>query len=316
MQNFYPPLEPYITHRLQVDELHELYVEESGTPDGIPIVFLHGGPGAGCGEIHRRFFNPDVYRIILFDQRGCGRSTPHAELENNTTWDLVADMELIRRQLEINKWVLFGGSWGSTLALAYAETHPDVVHALVLRGIFLARKQDIQWFYQYGTSQIFPDYWQDYIQPIAENERDDMVTAYYKRLTSDDDNIRDSAARAWSIWEGLTASLTPDEQIMEHFGNPHAARAIARIECHYFINDSFLQVDQLLKNAHRLKNIPGYIVQGRYDMICPVDQAWALHKVWPQAELNIMPQSGHAVMETEIANRLIEITDQIAEQLK
>ena len=316
MKNYYPKIEPYATHRLKVDDLHELYIEESGQGDGIPILFLHGGPGAGCSEIHRRFFDPRRYRIILFDQRGCGRSTPHAELKNNTTWDLVADMELIREQLGIDQWILFGGSWGSTLALAYAESHPERVKALVLRGVFLARRQDVQWFYQQGTSMVYPDYWQDYIRPVPEDERDDMISAYYKLLTSDDEAVRQQAARAWSIWEGLTATLLPDEQVLSHFGDPWAALAIARIECHYFVNDSFLQPEQLLNNVHKLKQIPGYIVQGRYDMICPVEQAWALHQAWPESELHIMPGSGHAVMETEITNKLTEITDLLAGRFK
>ena len=314
MKNLYPEITPFTSHRLKVDEIHELYIEESGHQEGIPVVFLHGGPGAGCAESHRRFFNPEAYRIILFDQRGCGRSTPFAELRNNTTWDLVDDMERIRQYLGIENWLIFGGSWGSTLALAYAETHPERVRALVLRGIFLARKQDVQWFYQWGTSQIYPDYWQDYLAPIAEDQRSDMVAAYYRQLTSKDESVRQTAAKAWSLWEGLTASLVRDEEVMSHFGDPHAALAIARIECHYFVNDSFLQPDQLLADAHRLKNIPGYIVHGRYDMICPVAQAWELHEAWPDAEMHIMPESGHAVTEEQITNQLVKIMDKLVEQ--
>ena len=312
----YPEIEPYDQFYLDVGKPHTLYVEECGNADGVPVVFLHGGPGAGCEPHHRCYFNPDIYRIILFDQRGCGRSRPHAELTANTTWDLVADMEQIRQQLGIEQWVLFGGSWGSTLALAYAEQHPQRVSGLVLRGIFLARQQDIDWFYQQGTSRLFPDYWQAYLGPIPEDERDDMVHAYYRQLTSDNKAVRERAARAWSVWEGMTATLLPNEKVVDHFADPHAAMSIARIECHYFVNQSFLEPDQLVRNAHRLKNIPGYIIHGRYDVICPVEQAWALHEAWPEARLTIVPDAGHSVVEPGITQALLQATEELGELLK
>ncbi|MDH5570162.1 MAG: prolyl aminopeptidase [Gammaproteobacteria bacterium] len=314
MSVFYPEIEPYLSHRLRVDEIHELYLEESGNPQGLPVLFLHGGPGAGCESYHRRFFNPEHYRIILFDQRGCGRSTPHACLEQNTSWHLVADMERIRQFLGIDQWLLFGGSWGSTLALAYAESHPQQVSGLILRGVFLARHADIQWFYQQGTSRMFPDYWQDFIAPVAEADRGDMVRAYYRLLTSDDETVRLRAARAWSTWEGLTATLVPNPQVVAHFSDPESALSIARIECHYFINNSFFDENQLINNVDKIRHIPAYIVQGRYDVICPMEQAWALHQAWPEAAFHVMPASGHSVKEDEITRALIKITDQIGEQ--
>ena len=315
MKKRYPAIEPYASCQLEVGGDHNIYVEECGNAEGVPIVFLHGGPGAGCEAYHRRFFDPEKYRIILFDQRGCGLSRPHAELKHNTTWDLVSDMELIRQHLKIEKWVLFGGSWGSTLALAYAETHADRVAGLVLRGVFLARQQDVSWFYQQGASRIFPDYWQDFIQPVAEFDRADMVQAYYDLLTSNDEAIRIHAARAWSIWEGRTASLVPNPHVLNHFGDPHSALSIARIECHYFVNNSFLRPDQLLKDAHKIKHIPTYIVHGQYDMICPVEQAWALHQALPESRLDIIPEAGHSVMEPGITHALLEITDELLKKL-
>ena len=315
MRDFYPAIDAHSSFRLAVDNLHELYVEECGNPRGIPIVFLHGGPGSGCEAWQRRFFNPDVYRIILFDQRGCGRSTPHAELTANTTWDLVADMEQIRQYCGIEKWALFGGSWGSTLALAYAEKYPQQVLGLVLRGIFLTRQQDIDWFYQRGADQLYPDYWQDYLQPIPESERHNMVAAYYRQLTSKDMNTRLAAAKAWSIWEGRTATLLPNNSVLEHFSDAQAALSIARIECHYFINNSFFTPNQLLEDAHRLHDIPGYIIHGRYDTICPLEQAWVLHQAWPQAALNIVAGCGHSAMEKGIRSALVAATDELAERL-
>ena len=315
MKKLYPELEPFKHFYLEVDELHAIYVEECGNPRGVPVVFLHGGPGAGCEPHHRCYFNPDVYRIILFDQRGCGRSRPHAELTRNTTWDLVNDMELIRKELGVDKWVVFGGSWGSTLALAYAESHPQRVSGLILRGIFLARQQDIDWFYQQGTSRLFPDYWQDYIAPVPESERNHMVTAYYRLLTSEDPAIREDAARAWSVWEGRTATLKPDERVISHFGDLHTALSIARIECHYFVNQSFLEPNQLVRDACRLKGIPGYIVHGRYDAICPVDQAFELHEAWPDARMTIVPDAGHAVVEPGITRALLKACDELGELL-
>ena len=315
MQHLYPEIQPYNQFQMQVDELHNLYIEECGNPNGIPVVFLHGGPGSGCEPHHRRYFNAQLYRIILFDQRGCGRSTPHAELEANTTWDLVSDMEQIRQQLDIDKWVLFGGSWGTTLALAYAETHAKRVSGMVLRGVFLARQQDVDWFYQCGTSRLFPDYWEDFIAPIPEDQRENMVNAYYQQLTSPDRQLREAAAIAWSGWEGRTATLLPNPGVEQHFSHLPSALSIARIECHYFVNRSFLQSNQLLENAGCLKGIPGYIVHGRYDAICPVEQAWELHRVWPEAKLQIIADAGHAVVETGIARALLAATDELGELL-
>ena len=311
----YPELHPYFQQFLQVDETHRLYIEESGNPEGIPAIFLHGGPGANSESYHRRYFDPEKYRIILFDQRGCGQSTPHASLKDNTSHDLVQDIERIRAVLEIKQWVVFGGSWGSTLALLYAEKYPAHVLGLVLRGIFLCRDQDVKWFYQHGTSVLFPDYWQDYLAPIPESERGDMVSAYYQRLTGDDELAKMRAAEAWSTWEGRTACLLNNEELVDYFSDPHVALSVARIEAHFFVNQSFLKPDQIIKNAHQLKNIPGYIVHGRYDVICPVQQAWDLHNAWPESELNIIADAGHAVSEPGITRRLVEITDELAGKL-
>lgn len=311
----YPPIEPYATHRVAVDDVHRLYLEECGNPEGIPAVFLHGGPGAGCEPGHRCFFDPARYRIILFDQRGSGRSTPHAELAENTTWHLVADMEQIRRQLGIDRWLVFGGSWGSTLALAYAQTHPERVSALVVRGIFLCRDQEIHWFYQEGASWAFPDLWQDFLAPIPESERGDLLHAYHRRLTGNDEIARMAAAKAWSLWEGRTITLLPNPDVQALFAEPHLALSLARIECHYFVNHAFLEPEQLLRDAHRLAGIPGVIVQGRYDLICPVRSAWELHKAWPEAELKIIPDAGHAAFEPGIRAALVEATDRFAREL-
>jgi proline iminopeptidase len=311
----FPAIEPYAVHRLAVTGGHEVYIEECGSPDGIPALFLHGGPGAGCGPSHRRFFDPARYRIVLFDQRGSGRSTPHAGLEHNTTWDLVADIEQLRELLGIARWLVFGGSWGSTLALAYAETHPERVSALVLRGIFLCRPQEIDWFYQAGASWIFPDHWQDYLAPIPPAERDDLLHAYHRRLTGDDEAIRLAAAKAWSIWEGRCATLLPDEGLRTAFGDARMALSLARIECHYFVNQSFLQPNQLIRDAGRLAEIPGVIIHGRYDLICPLRSAWELHQAWPQAELQVIADAGHAAFEPGIARALIDATDSFAELL-
>lgn len=311
----YPEIHPYQQQFLQVDELHRLYIEESGNPAGIPVLFLHGGPGANCEPYHRRYFNPEKYRIILFDQRGCGQSTPHASLQNNTSKDLVEDIERIRSLLGIKQWVVFGGSWGSTLGLLYAESFPTHVMGLVLRGIFLCRDQDVQWFYQHGASALFPDYWQDFIAPIPEEERHDMVSAYYRRLTGEDELAKMRAAEAWSAWEGRTATLQTNYAVVDYFSDPYVALSVARIEAHYFINKSFLRPNQLLDDAVKLKNIPGYIVHGRYDVICPVQQAWELHQAWPEAELHIIADAGHAVSEPGITQQLVEITDALAEKL-
>lgn len=302
----FPAILPEYSFQLKVSDVHELYVEECGNPDGIPIVFLHGGPGASCEPVHRRYFDPEQYRIILFDQRGCGKSRPHASLQDNTTQDLIDDMEKIREHLKIDKWVLFGGSWGSTLALAYAQTHADRVLGLILRGVFLCRKQDIDWFYQQGTSRLFPDAWKEFIHPIPEAEQDNLIAAYYQRLTSANELQRMAAAKAWSIWEGSTATLRPNHTVLDYFADPHIALSIARIECHYFINNCFLEDNQLLDNMHKIAHLPGFIVHGRYDVICPIDQAYALNGCWPESQLKIIPDAGHAVSEDGISQTLIE----------
>lgn len=306
----YPNIEPYRTGFLKVSSLHEIYFEESGNPRGKPVVFLHGGPGAGTDAKQRRFFNPEKYRIILFDQRGSGRSRPRAELKENSTWELVQDIEKMRTHLGIERWQVFGGSWGSTLALAYAETHPDKVTELVLRGIFLLRKKEIDWFYQYGAGLIFPDQWEKYLRPIPESERGDLVQAYYKRLTSNSSEVRVEAAKAWSLWEGATSKVIPESGFVDNFGKDEFALAFARIECHYFVNRGFFETDDwLLANAKKISSIPTAIVQGRYDVVCPMDSAWALHKVLPQSDLLIVPDAGHSAFEYGISRTLVSITD-------
>lgn len=304
----YPEIKPYTSHELAVESPHRLYIEECGKPDGVPVLFVHGGPGAGCESYHRRFFDPEKYRIILFDQRGAGKSTPHAELKNNNTQALVADMEAIRELLGIESWVLFGGSWGSTLSLVYAQTHPDRVLGMILRGIFLCRQMEIDWFYQYGASRIYPDFWQEFIHPIPQKERGDLISAYYKRLTGKDEIARMACAKAWSIWEGRTATMQPRKSVVEHFGDPHTALSLARIEAHYFMNQSFLKSDQILHDADRLKDIPGTIIQGRYDMICPMESAWELSQAWPMAELDIINNAGHSATEAGIIEALVTAT--------
>lgn len=309
----YTEIQPHRTGTLKVSSIHELYWEESGNPKGKPVVFVHGGPGGGTEAKMRRFFNPQKYRIILFDQRGCGKSTPYASLEENTTWDLVEDMEKLRKHLNVSQWQVFGGSWGSTLAIAYAETHPTAVTELVLRGIFLLRKKEIDWFYQGGCDMIFPDAWEEYKNAIPPEERGDYVKAYYKRLTSSDKATQLAAARAWSVWEGSTSKLNPDLSFIEHYGSDEFALPFARIECHYFINNGFLNPDdQLLKNAGKLKHIPGVIVQGRYDVVCPMDSAWALHRAWPEAEFILVPDAGHSAFEFGISKALVSATDAFA----
>lgn len=315
MTNLFDPLKPFVTHHLQVDDTHALYVEECGNPGGLPVVFLHGGPGAGCAPYHRQFFDPEVYRIVLFDQRGCGKSTPHASLKNNTTWDLVADLEQIRQFLKIEQWVVFGGSWGSTLALLYAETHPQSVSGIIVRGIFLARDKDVQWFYQEGTNRLFPDYWEKFIQPIPESDRGHMIEAYHKQLTGDDEVKKLRAAKAWSIWEGMTATLQADDAVINSFSNSHSALSIARIECHYFMNQCWLTENQILQDIEKIRHIPAFIVHGRYDVICPVEQAWELASVWPEADLSIIADAGHAVVEAGITQALLRATQQMGEKL-
>jgi proline iminopeptidase len=311
LKTLYDPIEPFDTGRLKVSPIHEIYYEQCGNPQGKPAVFLHGGPGGGISADYRRYFDPNVYRVVLFDQRGSGKSTPHASIEENTTWHLVEDIERLREHLNIKHWQVFGGSWGSTLALAYAETHPDRVRELVLRGIFLCRPKEIRWFYQEGASEIFPDVWEEYLKVIPENERADMVSAYHLRLTSDDEAIRLQAARAWSIWEGSTSKLFFDPAMIEKFADPEFALAFARIECHYFMNNAFFSSDNyLIENVGRIRPIPAVIVQGRYDVVCPLTSAWDLHRAWPEAQLNIIPDAGHSISEPGIIDALVRATDQ------
>lgn len=307
---FYPEIEPNQTYRLRVDEVHELYVEESGNPKGKPAIFVHGGPGGGTEPKHRRFWDPAHYRIVLFDQRGCGKSTPHANLERNTTWDLVADMERIRTHLGIDRWQVFGGSWGSTLGLAYAEQHPERVTELILRGIFLLRKREIDWFYQEGASRMFPDAWEEYLAPIPEAERGDLLHAYHRRLTGPDRAEQLRCARAWSVWEACTSSLVTDQDAIRKMGEDAFALAFARIECHYFVNRGFLKSDaQLLEDVAKIRHIPGIIVQGRYDVVCPPESAWALHRAWPESKMIWVPDAGHAASQPGIAQQLVHATN-------
>lgn len=309
----YPPLEPNRTGRLAVEPPHELYFEESGNPRGKPALFLHGGPGGGTDPKQRRFFHPDRYRIVIFDQRGCGRSTPHAALEGNSTWKLVADIEALRVHLGIESWLVFGGSWGSTLALAYAERHPEAVTELVLRGIFMLRPKELDWFYQSGASMIFPDLWEPYRDHIPESERGDMVAAYHRRLTSPDPAVRSAAARIWSGWEGATSKLLPDDAMKKAFEEDVHALAMARIEAHYFVNRGFFEpVDQLLRDVGRIRHIPAVIVQGRYDLVCPMESAWDLHRAWPEADLVITPDCGHSAFDAPNTRALVAATDRFA----
>lgn len=309
----YPELQPSSEHMLQVSELHTIHVEECGNPNGKPVIMIHGGPGGGINPTMRRLHDPEKYRIILFDQRGCGKSTPHAELNENTTWDLVADIEKIREHYNIDKWQVFGGSWGSTLGLAYAQTHPDRVSELILRGIFMLRRFEIEWFYSNGASIIYPDRFEAYQAHIPEDERDDMIAAYYKRLTDPDPAVQLKAAKLWSRWEGSALSLLPDPAREDAFSADHFAIAFARIECHYFQNRGFFETDdQLLRNAHLIRDIPGVIVHGRYDMCTPLLNAWHLKKVWPEADLRIVEDAGHAVSEPGIIHELIHATKRFA----
>jgi len=315
MLTLYPEIRPNAEYHLAVDDIHTLYVEESGNPEGIPVLVVHGGPGAGCQESLRRYFDAERYRIILFDQRGAGRSTPLAELRGNTTQNLVADMERIRTHLGIERWLLFGGSWGSTLSLVYAQTHPERVLGLVLRGIFLCRQEDLDWFYQPGgAARVFPDYWKSFEALIPEAERANFTAAYYKRLTSENELERIQAAKTWSIWEGRCATLHPNQAVVEHFGHPHVAISLARIECHYFMNQAFLEPGQILRDAHRLSGIPGIIVHGRYDMVCPIDNAFALNEAWPGSELQIIRDAGHSASEPAIVDALVRATRQMGER--
>jgi proline iminopeptidase len=310
MPELFPAIEPFKTEMLKASPLHEIYVEQSGNPDGQPVIFLHGGPGAGTSPKHRRFFDPAFYRIILFDQRGCGKSTPSAELEENSTWDLVHDIELIRKHIGLRNWVVFGGSWGSTLALAYAVKNLSRVKGLILRGIFLCRKEEINWFYQEGASKLFPDLWEDYLTAIPAEERADLVQAYHKRLTGNDEGEKLAAARAWAKWEGGTAHLFVDENEQKVFDEDKHTLEFARIENHFFVNKAFFETDNfLLENAEKIRKIPGVIVHGRYDVICPVKNAWDLKQVWPEAQLHIVADAGHSAWEPGIQAKLLEATE-------
>ncbi|MCK6596776.1 MAG: prolyl aminopeptidase [Bdellovibrionaceae bacterium] len=310
MNTFFPPIEAYNSGFLKVSNLHTIYFEECGSPKGKPIIFLHGGPGGGISEEHRRFFDPKEYRIILFDQRGCGKSTPFAELNENTTWDLVADIEKLRNHLAIDKWAVFGGSWGSTLALAYGVTHPERCVGFILRGIFLCRKWEINWFYQEGASLIYPDQWEVYWNQIAANERTDMVSAYYKQLTSTDEKLKLKAAKVWSTWEASTSKLIPDSNFISEYEEAEKALPFARIECHYFINKAFFPTDNyLLEQVHKINHLPCHIVHGRYDIVCPPKNAWELHKLWPTSKLFYISDSGHSAMEKGILHQLIAATE-------
>lgn len=309
MRTLFAEIEPYNTFFLPVSHDHTLYVEEVGNPLGQPVLFLHGGPGGGISANHRRLFDASHYRIILFDQRGSGRSRPHASLHANTTWDLVEDIEVLRQHLNIEQWAVFGGSWGSTLSLAYAQTHPSRVTHLILRGIFLCRPEEIQWFYQEGTSWIFPEFWQEFLAPVPPEKRSEMVKTYYELLTSDNEHTRLQAAKAWSKWEGSTCKLKPDTSVIDHFEEAHHALAMARIECHYFIHNCWLEPNQLLCDAHKIAHIPTWIIHGRYDVVCPAQNAYELHQALPEAHLQIIPDAGHSYDEPGILHALIEATE-------
>jgi proline iminopeptidase len=320
LRTLYPRVKPNRTGYLRVSDVHELYFEESGNPKGLPAVFLHGGPGAGTDPKMRGFFDPKRYRIVLFDQRGCGKSRPPASLEDNTTWHLVEDIEKLRQHLGIDRWLVFGGSWGSTLALAYAQKHPEVVSALVLRGIFLLRRWELEYFYQKsdGTAALFPDLWEEYVKPIPPEERNDMMRAYYKRLTSNDAKVLRAAAKAWSIWEGSTSTLQLDPNYVAKFEEDDYAAAFSRIECHYFVNAGFMRDGQLLEKQEidRIRTIPAVIVQGRYDVVCPMRSAWDLHCAWPEAEFHVVPNAGHSAFEPGNTHQLVSATDRFAKALK
>ena len=309
----FPNIEPFNTFHLPVSDLHTIYVEESGNKNGKPVIFLHGGPGGGVDPKYRRYFNPDKWHIIMFDQRGCGKSTPFAELKENTTWDLVDDIEKIRNHLSIDRWVIYGGSWGSTLSLAYSQTYPDSCKALILRGIFLVRKKEIHWFYQEGASKIFPDNWQSFVAPIPIEKRNNLLEAYYNLLIGEDSSKKIEAAKAWSTWEGSTLRLIQDKDFIGDFSDEKFAEAFARIECHYFMNNAWFDSDNhLIENVDKIRHIPAVIVHGRYDVICPVENAWELHQAWPESELHIIPDAGHSIFEEGIKDKILEYTEKFS----
>jgi len=309
----FPNIEPFNAFYLPVSDLHTIYVEESGNKNGKPVIFLHGGPGGGVDPKYRRYFNPDKWRIIMFDQRGCGKSTPFAELKENTTWDLVDDIEKIRKHLSIDRWVVYGGSWGSTLSLAYSQTYPDSCKALILRGIFLVRKKEIHWFYQEGASKIFPDDWQSFIAPIPIEKRDNLLEAYYNLLIGKDSSKKIEAAKAWSTWEGSTVRLIQDKDFIGDFSDEKFAEAFARIESHYFMNNAWFNSDNhLIENVDKIRHIPAVIIHGRYDVICPVENAWELHQAWPESELHIIPDAGHSIFEEGIKDKILEYTEKFS----
>ncbi|MEM9572010.1 MAG: prolyl aminopeptidase [Pseudomonadota bacterium] len=318
MLKLYPPIEARRSGFLRVDERHEIYWEESGNPNGLPVLGIHGGPGGGSSPEMRRFFDPTVYRIVLIDQRGCGKSTPHSELEGNDTWNLVSDMEAVREQLGIDKWVLFGGSWGSTLALTYAVTHPDRVLGLILRGIFLLTESEVRWFYQEGASRLFPDAYDRYIAPIPEAERDDLLHAFHRRLTGDDRKARRAAAKAWACWEGETITIQGPTSRPKRFEEDDFADAFARIECHYFVNRGFFPKDGWLLEQVRekLQHTPGRIVHGRYDVVTPLSSAWGLNKAWPAAQLDVIANAGHSSLEPGIVDKLIRATREFGREFR
>src|SRR5690554_6677255 len=313
---YYPEIKPYQRHQFDVELPHQLYVDESGNPDGIPVLFVHDGPGAGCGRYDRRYFDPELYRIILFDQRGSGRSTPHTSLENNTTAHLVADMEAIRVALGIERWVLFGGSWGATLSLVYAQIHPERVKGLIVHAVNLCRPEEFHWFYREGASRIFPDYWQDFVRPVPLEERGDIVNGYYRLLSVDNELAKMGAAKSWSLWQARCATLRPNQDLIDSYSRPHRALSRARIGAHYFAHQAFLEDNQLLRNAHRLADIPGTIIHGRYDMVSPLDNAFALQSAWPGAQLHIVREAGHAAGEQGTVDALLRATDDLARRLR
>ncbi|MCG8313384.1 MAG: prolyl aminopeptidase [Pseudomonadales bacterium] len=312
MQVLFPEIKPYAEHRLTVDDTHSIYVEESGSKNGFPVLFLHGGPGGGTEPFNRRFFDPDKYRIILFDQRGCGKSRPHGCLTDNRTQDLINDIEKIRFHLKIDKWLLFGGSWGSTLALLYAQAHPNNVLGLIVRGIFLSRPQDLKWLYQEGANRIFPDAWSEFVKAIPDHERTNLLAAYEKRLNSDNELECMSSAKSWSLWEGSIATLKHSQAVIDHFSDPHTALSLAKIEVHYFLNNSFIRENQIIEEMDKICHLPGIIIHGRFDMVCPLDNAIALKNAWSNADLNIIREAGHASSEPGITDALIKATHDMA----